>query len=251
MKKSLLCLLIVLAMVFPSAVIAEVQESSDQTAALEQYRTVGAHVFWGSYPQSENGEDQTPIEWLVLEVDEDNHKALLLTYYGLDMQRYHRSQDSVTWETCSLRAWLNEDFLSKAFTPEEQAAILLTDVDNSQKQCYGWTTAGGKDTQDRLFLLSYAEAHKYFHIQFGVKNNVAARISPTAYASAAGARQDNRNNKTEEGIVAGWWFLRSPGCYQYCVAAVGTDGSLYHTYVDTPHACIRPAFWLDLDAVSP
>lgn len=155
----------------------------------------------------------------------------------------------MTWERCSLRAWLNEDFLNAAFTEEEQKAILLTDVDNSLAQCYGWGIAGGNDTQDRLFLLSYAEAHKYFNIQFGVKNNIAARISPTAYASKAGARQDNRKNKTGEGIVAGWWFLRSPGSFKNCVAAVGTDGSLYHTYVDTTHACVRPAFWLDLDAI--
>ena len=246
MKKKLFCLALALALVFAAAAMAEGQDNADREAKLEPYRTVGAHVPFGSYPQTESGEDQTPIEWLVLEVDEENHKALLLTYYGLDSKRYHRERENMTWERCSLRAWLNDDFLNAAFTEEEQKAILLTDVDNSLAQCYGWGIAGGNDTQDRLFLLSYAEAHKYFNIQFGVKNNIAARISPTAYASKAGARQDNRKHKTEEDIVAGWWFLRSPGCFKNCVAAVGTDGSLYHTYVDTTHACVRPAFWLDL-----
>ena len=136
----------------------------------------------------------------------------------------------------------------KLRTIAKQAAILTTEVKNDSKQCYGWTTSGGKDTQDKIFLLSYAEAFRFFQIQFGVRNNVAARIVPTAYASKAGARQDNRKNKAEDGSIAGWWFLRSPGCFQNCAAAVGTDGSLYHTYVNTTHACVRPAFWLDLDS---
>ena len=248
MKKKLLCLIIMLVVAFSSAAVSEEPDAASFAVSPEQYRTVGAHVTFGTYPQEAGGKDRTPIEWMVMEVDEENHRALLLAYRGLDTKRYHREYENVTWETCSLRAWLNDEFLNTAFTPEEQSAILVTDVRNDSSQCYGWTTSGGKDTQDRIFLLSYAEAFKFFHIQFGVKNNVAARIVPTAYASEAGARQDNRKNKAEDGNIAGWWFLRSPGCFQNCMAAVGTDGSLYHTYVNTTHACIRPAFWLNLDS---
>ena len=248
MKKKLFCLMLMLVLVFSAAALSEGQDAASFVVGAEQYRTVGAHVLFGTYPQTETGEDRSPIEWMVMEVDEENHKAFLLSFRGLDSKRYHREYTNVTWETCSLRAWLNDEFLNTAFTPEEQAAILTTEVKNDSKQCYGWTTSGGKDTQDKIFLLSYAEAFRFFQIQFGVRNNVAARIVPTAYASKAGARQDNRKNKAEDGSIAGWWFLRSPGCFQNCAAAVGTDGSLYHTYVNTTHACVRPAFWLDLDS---
>ena len=226
MKKKLFCLTLMLVLIFSAAALSEGQDAASFLVGPEQYRTVGAHVTFGTYPQTETGEDRTPIEWMVMEVDEENHKAFLLSFRGLDSKRYHREYTNVTWETCSLRAWLNDEFLNTAFTPEEQAAILTTEVKNDSKQCYGWTTSGGKDTQDKIFLLSYAEAFRFFQIQFGVRNNVAARIVPTAYASKAGARQDNRKNKAEDGSIAGWWFLRSPGCFQNCAAAVGTVGQV-------------------------
>jgi hypothetical protein len=148
----------------------------------------------GSYPAG------SPIVWLVLENNGSN--LLLISEYGLDAKAFDDmsytyektgkfGDSSNEWHNSTLRQWLNDEFLNTAFTPEEQSAILVTDVRNDSSQCYGWTTSGGKDTQDRIFLLSYAEAFKFFHIQFGVKNNVAARIVPTAYASEAGARQDN------------------------------------------------------------
>ena len=57
---------------------------------------------------------------------------------------------------------MNGAFLNKAFVEQEQAGILLTNVDNSDSQGYnGWNTSGGNNSQDKLFLLSYAEANKY------------------------------------------------------------------------------------------
>ena len=49
--------------------------------------TAGSIVTFGRYPQTKDGTDETPIEWIVLEVDRVNHRALLLSKYGLDMQR--------------------------------------------------------------------------------------------------------------------------------------------------------------------
>ncbi len=56
------------------------------------------------------------------------------------------------WENCTLCTWLNETFLNKAFNKYEQFAILLTDVDNSELQCYSeWDTNGGNNTLDKVF----------------------------------------------------------------------------------------------------
>lgn len=39
----------------------------------------------------------------------------------------------------------------------------MTTVDNSKAQGYsGYSTDGGNNTEDKVFLLSYAEANKYF-----------------------------------------------------------------------------------------
>ena len=50
----------------------------------QEFRTVGYIVTFGTYPQTAAGMDKTPIGWIVLNYDEERHKALLLSRYGLD-----------------------------------------------------------------------------------------------------------------------------------------------------------------------
>ena len=214
---------------------------------LTLYKTVGSIVTFGQYEQDNNtGNGSEAIEWIVLDVQDG--KSLLLSRYGLDPKPYHTERKDITWEECSLRAWLNNDFLKSVFTQEEQSAILLNVVDNSQKQGYSkWETNGGNNTQDYLFLLSYEEANKYLDVTRDDKNNTKARVAPTAYAKAQGAYA-NDSNKTADGEAAGWWWLRSPGNNQTYAADVGSGGSLYSNGVDRGDAVVRPAFWLNLES---
>ena len=151
-------------------------EAEQETAV-----TVGSYVAFGAYPQTEAGDDRTPIEWLVLDYDAENNKALLISRYGLDAKPYNAEEADVTWETCSLRAWLDGEFFDAAFTDDEKWAILLTNVDNGGSQGNSqWSTDGGNNTQDRIFLLSYAEAWKYF------ADDKARMCAPTDYAVKQG-----------------------------------------------------------------
>jgi len=219
-------------------------------AARDAKFAVGNYVTFGRYPQTKAGKDKTPIEWLVLA--RDGSKALLISRYGLDAQPYNTTNSEVTWETCTLRTWLNSTFYNKAFSSAEQAAILTTNVDNSKKQCYsGYSTDGGNNTQDKVFLLSYAEANKYFGVKNwqnnGATDNVKSRVAPTVYAIAQGAGK-NSSYKTADGIDAGWWRLRSPGVSQYDAAYVSTDGSLYAKRVNVGSGSVRPALWVNIEA---
>lgn len=208
--------------------------------------TVGNYVTFGTYPQTKAGKDATPIEWLVLALDGD--KALLISRYGLDAQPYNKDHTSVTWETCTLRTWLNGTFYNKAFSSAEQAAILTTNVDNSKNQCYsGWSTSSGNNTQDKVFLLSYAEANKYFGVTYDNSSNTKSRVAPTAYAIAQGAWTSS-SNKTTDSTYAGWWWLRSPGTYQDYAAIVYFVGSLDFNYVDSDSGSVRPALWVNLES---
>lgn len=152
-----------------------------------------------------------------------------------------------------MRTWLNNIFMNKAFAEEEKKAILTTMADNSSSQCYsGCSTNGGNNTQDQIFLLSYAEARKYFGVKYwlddsGAVQNMKAQVTPTAYASAQGAYTSN-DNKTDEGDNSGWWWLRSPGNDQSLGLTVSTDGSFYNGRVTFGNVCVRPALWVDLDA---
>ena len=154
----------------------------------------------------------------------------------------------MTWEDCTLRAWLNDTFLNRAFTQEEQTAILLTDVDNSRAQGYSsWATDGGSDTQDMVFLLSYADAQYYFGLVYGDKNNRMARTNPTPYALARGAWVSS-DDPTYDGKYAAWWWLRSPGGEQNRAARVSPEGGLVGSSVNYTYTMIRPVIWVDLSS---
>lgn len=229
--------------------IAAATAAAAREAKLKQCKTVGNYVTYGTYPQTAAGNDNTPIEWLVLEYDAKNNKALLISRYGLDCQKYNSSKTSVTWETCSLRTWLNGTFLNKAFSKAEQEAILTTNVDNSKSQCSSrWSTSGGNNTQDKIFLLSYAEANKYFKVTWEDSNNTKSRVAPTAYAIAQGAYTSS-SSKTADGLASGYWWLRSPGDNPVHAARVLSDGSLSSPSVDSNTLLVRPAFWLDLSGI--
>lgn len=205
--------------------------------ALDEKFAVGNYVTLGQYPQMQSGEDLTSIEWLVLA--RDKNKALLISQYGLDAQPYNESETNVTWEKCSLRAWLNDVFFSRAFDTSEQQAIILTTVANDKSQGYSeWNITGGSTTKDKVFLLSYAEAKMYFGLN--ENSNTKSCIQPTAYAIAQGVFVD--------GASASWWWLRSPGHEQYDAARVGADGSLYYHDVRDSSGAVRPAIWVDLDS---
>lgn len=226
----------------------KIMQEVERKAEWETLVQSGRQITFGHYPQTANGNDNTSIEWLILARDEQ--KILIVSKYGLDAQPYNKDYTSVTWETCTLRKWLNGTFYNKAFSSAEQAAILTTNVDNSKSQCYsGWNTSGGNNTEDKVFLLSYAEANKYFGVTHDTTSNTKSRVAPTAYAIAQGA-YTYYSNKTADGTDAGRWWLRSHGFYQSSAAGVRTDGSLDYYRVDDDSDSLRPALWVNLNLES-
>ena len=215
-------------------------QPSEEKVLLD-FQTVGQEVTFGHYEQDgdlDNGPEE--IQWIVL--DAQDGKSLLLSKYSLDAKPYHTTATYITWETCSLRNWLNRDFLNVAFTAEEQKAILTTTVDNSKDQGYdGYRTDGGNNTQDKIFLLSYHEA---FDLYF--PNDSDRMCAPTDYAIAQGACKSRSFKK--DGRATGWWWLRSPGRTQGYAACVLDDGSRRYSYVDHDSGCVRPAFWINLES---
>ena len=182
------------------------KDSSDEILNCEDIilknAEVGDYVWFGSYEQdNDTSNGKEGIEWLVL--DKQGNKVLLLSRYGLDAQPYNTEYEEITWENCTLRTWLNETFINNAFSSAEQQRILLTDVYNSRSQCCSkWNTTGGNNTQDKIFLLSYAEANKYLDVTYDNDNNTKSRVAPTDYAIAQGAWQSD-DFKTEDGLHAG------------------------------------------------
>ena len=194
---------------------------------------VGDVYKFGSYEQDNNKSNgQEDIEWLVLE--KDGTKILVVSKYALDCKPYNTSYTDVTWETCTLRKWLNNDFLGSAFSANEKAMIPTVTVSADKNPDYN--TNPGNAMQDQVFLLSITEANKYF------SSDSARQCKPTDYAVANGAWESDSGNC--------WWWLRSPGNNQGIAAYVDDDGDVYEygDFVDYGCYAVRPALWIDLNS---
>ncbi len=143
-----------------------------------------------------------PIKWRVLKVD--GEQALLLSDQALDTVRYNEQSDkNVTWETSTVRSWLNNEFLNKAFSQEEQSSIADTNLVNNVDG-----TGGGRDTTDKIFLLSYEDAYDSsagFMPRRWDRSETRWSWSST-YAKAVGAYFYTEGVNKGGG---GWW-LRTP-----------------------------------------
>ena len=95
------------------------------------------------------------LEWRVLHVEED--RALMVTEDGIECLPYNDKESNVTWETCSLRAWLNGPFLQGAFTSAERNRLHI--LDSSVPAEEGVIDYTGLD---KVFLLSIEEASEFF-----------------------------------------------------------------------------------------
>ena len=111
---------------------------------------VGDYIKFGAYEQdSDTSNGKEEIEWLVLEVKDG--KALVISKYALDCKPYNESYTEVTWETCTLRSWLNNDFINAAFSAVEKTMIptVTVSVDKNPDN-YSDAIGGAGTTQPSL-----------------------------------------------------------------------------------------------------
>ena len=126
----------------------------DETTKKEEIQT----VLFGHYEQDNNHNNgKEPIEWYILE--KQNDKVLLYTKNALDAIPFNDRYEDVSWGTCSLRKWLNDDFYNSAFTDKEKDLIVTTEVDNNHNILTGDSV---NDTSDKVYILNFAEIEKYF-----------------------------------------------------------------------------------------
>ena len=191
---------------------------------------------FGSYEQdgdSSNGKE--PIEWLVL--DRDGDRALLLSKYALDYQSfmpfYEPVTEPYTWESCSLRRWLNGTFLNAAFSADERQRLLTTTVITSPGSLH--RENGPVTTEDRVFLLSNTEVYAYF------ASEAATAAEYTAYALSENPWP---GNAAAPG-AADWWLRTTDGSDHpdgvYADGRVGEGARAYEGEY------VRPAIWITVD----
>ncbi|MBR1741121.1 MAG: hypothetical protein IJ733_04480, partial [Lachnospiraceae bacterium] len=225
-------------------------------------------VWFGNYWQEDtNGDgkadkndEKQPIKWRVLSVDESS--VFLLADKGLDCKTYNQSWKNVTWESCTLRSWLNgygknsnkdgvdytsDNFMDQAFSSREQSDILETVVVDKDYPGYG--SVVGNNTTDRVYLLSIGEAGSAsygFLTEISSKSSKTRKSKNTAYAEAQQADIDYPIYEFHEKYCEGYWWLRSP-CYDfYHMAWAVGGGEAKYNYVHFYNNAVRPVLKLSL-----
>jgi hypothetical protein len=214
-------------------------------AKLAKLKTGDTFTF-GSYEQDNdltNGAE--PIEWIVL--SNKNNELYVMSKYALDAKQYHEVKDKITWADCTLRKWLNEDFLNAAFNKEEIRLIKTKRLKNEDNPRFG--TEGGVDTTDRLFLLSYKDLGNtaYGFSSDRVEVDLKRRCTATAYAVAQGVRLYTLYQTAEGEDVCFWWTRMA--CSGGASADAEWDGTDYRCtgmLTGSTYIGVRPAMYIDL-----
>jgi len=203
---------------------------------------VGEYVTFGSYEQDndkKNGKE--PIEWLVLEVEDD--RALLLSRYSLDNVAYTEEKKEITWEESYLREWLNKDFYKEAFIKSEKNAILETEIslyeDEDDAEEGASTT-----TEDKVFVLNPYEAWDYFAEgeevdERGKRYNYSRAASATEYALEIAQMPFDYE-------YFDWWVMTFGNC-EGIGTTVCDDGVIREGVAAICHCFVRPAIWVMLE----
>lgn len=223
----LTCLLLTSTLAF-SITSCSTQKDHKAKEDTKETSVLGTTITLGNY----GGEN---ISWIIL--DEKDGKYLVLSEYAIDAKPYEEDGTNITWENCSLRAWLNEDFYNEAFSEEEQNRIINSDIPSDENHYFeneeGYSVTAGNSTNDNIFLLSITEVETYF----GKESN---RICyPTKSAIDNYCLESSYNH-------ACWWWLRTPGYNQYNGTYVEDDGDIDYTgsQVICNYYGVRPAMWI-------
>lgn len=200
----------------------------------------GDYVYLGRWEQNDYaGDGAERIRWIVLAVD--GSKLLLLSEKGLANIPFHKKSDGTSWAGSYIRQWLNYDFYRGAFSAQEAAGILTTEVQDTVEHCYPDLNTASRfsgTSEDKVFLLSYLELCQYCSMQ-------TAMCEPSA-----SVRKANRNILTGKynGNAYCYWWLRT-SAYKNNAMFMSPDG-FASAYEHHTGLCARPALWADASVVT-
>lgn len=187
--------------------------------------SVGDTFEFGRYEQDNNKSNgDEAIVWQVLDVKGD--KAFIISEKALNTIPFNEIRMSISWPDCSLRNWLNGEFLEESFTSAEKEHICLTTVNAERPNI---------ESRDYIFCLSVSEAEDYFATDF------RRMAYPTEYAIATGCEVNDTLGTT-------WWWLRNSAGYEDSAQNIRTDGTVRDVghNVNNSKGAVRPAMWIEM-----
>lgn len=195
----------------------------------------GNQVSFGTYEQdgdTSNGKE--PIEWIVSETWVSNNKyiVMLISKKTLFVSQYNETNDDVTWQSCSLRKYLNNDFVKDAFTIDEQTLLFENEIQTLPNPN---ATGVSSDftTKDRVFVPDYGDYN-----EFDMFIEERADLTAAAKKQAEGIDKDK--------YIDNSWWMRTEGqdlkhalTFNNTGEAVFEDGDPVDSYCG-----VRVAIWL-------
>jgi len=194
-------------------------------------------------------------EWRVL--DMQINAALIITEDIIEQHSYHDQYEDTTWADSAIRRYLNGEFYDR-FTASDKARIVQVTNKNPDNPWY--STTGGADTLDHIFLLSVEEVCKYF-------GDSSAFLQNRGKVKYWNKKDPNLGKRAAMFKGSGWWWwARSPGrvhrgaVYIHGDGCVGVNGNptiFRGKNSGVPHRLdgndgitrnggVRPALWLKM-----
>jgi len=200
--------------------------------------------------------------------------VLIITERLLRNRHWHEKMEDISWEKCTLRAYLNGEFYN-SFGPSDQSRIVEVTNETPNTRGPGYVISGGNPTKDKVFLLSLDEVLRYFGDStaafkewFKTYEAVILKKIPVPKGFSTSSDFSDKNDKLRvailpssaegltdkqkaKGDIPYAWWIRSRGSGKdgYCAAAVFGSGKIYNSGytikgVLAGNAAVRPALWL-------
>lgn len=217
----------------------EIKDYKDSTTIIQElcaehplpiFRNVvkGDTIYFGSYEQDNIAYGgMEPIEWIVLKNDEK--KLIVISKYTLDVRPFNSAENSNMWETSTLRAWLNDDFLNTAFDSSEQKLIYTVITSKAMDE-------SDLGVADQVFLATEYYVKNYADLLFDSSISYPA----TDYAKARAKLEEEKENAV---YPLTWWIFSND--YSGCCKASSFSGSIREEDADDYYG-IRPVIWIDI-----
>lgn len=181
------------------------------------------YVTFGSYPTDADGAVQ-PLLWRVLAAEDG--EAFLLTEYIVDVHYVHLDTEEyyhLDWEDSDLFAYLQNDFMPRAFTVGEQAALLQRTED------------GG--------LVTLPLINDMRNASYGFADNNSRLCKGTEYAQAIGLYKYTSKHSP-------WLSREKSQDYPMQQRRVMSEGKLGRVPCGNVDLGIRPCVYVDLSKVT-
>ena len=224
----------------------------------------GGHYDWKDNYKTYHYFKYEPIKWRVL--NRSGNDALLLADIALDDQKCNTNDEYVTWETSSMRSWLNgygasmnepktdyskKNFINSAFSSIQRKGIKTTSVVNNNSIIYG--TESENNIADKVFLLANSEDYKDVATSYGfdfendVYGDEAKRSRCSAYAYAMGTWRYHPIDNDERHTVYWWYHVVDK---DNMASSIDFSGNPIGVGVECDYIGVRPALHLNLSSTN-